>query len=154
MSFGPIDQQEAAVFALEGLRADFQYEVLRALKLAGITQAELARRMNVAPAWVSQILSDDANVTLESIAKVFAALQTECRIETTAIADVNSKVPNKSSSAWQERGGQGEGGRAESRPVADTASFMRIVVRSGGRQGYRMPSNRNGSVRNARTVAA
>lgn len=153
MSFGPFDQQEAAVFALEGLRADFQYEVLRALKLAGITQAELARRMNVAPAWVSQILGDDANVTLESIAKVFAALQTECRIETNTIADANSKVLHKSSSAWQEKG-HGEGGRAESRPVADTASFMRIVVRSGGRQGYRMPSNRNGSVRNARTVAA
>ncbi|WP_276118773.1 helix-turn-helix domain-containing protein [Pararhizobium qamdonense] len=74
MKFGPTDAKEAIIFATEELRADIQYEIMRGMKAAGVSRAELAKRIGVSAAWVSQILSDDANLTIESIAKVFLAL--------------------------------------------------------------------------------
>lgn len=78
MKFGPADNKEALEFAIEELRADVQYEVLRAMKQAGMSQADLARKLGVSQAWVSQILGDDANLTVESLAKVFLALGGQC----------------------------------------------------------------------------
>jgi plasmid maintenance system antidote protein VapI len=72
--FKPNDRSEAEVFAFEGLRADVQYDVLRGMQEAGISKAALAREMNVSAARVSQLLDDDANLTLETIAKIFVAL--------------------------------------------------------------------------------
>lgn len=74
MNFGPKNQEEAVIFAIEELRADVQYDILRSLKEAGLSQAQLAKKMGVSAAWVSQLLSDEANLTVESIAKVYAAL--------------------------------------------------------------------------------
>lgn len=74
MKFGPKNQEEAVIFAIEELRADVQYDILRSLKEAGLSQAQLAKKMGVSAAWVSQLLSDEANLTVESIAKVYAAL--------------------------------------------------------------------------------
>lgn len=79
MKFGPADGREALEFAIEELRADTQYELLRAMKLAGMTQADLARKIGVSQAWVSQMLGDDANLTVESLARVFLALGAQCR---------------------------------------------------------------------------
>ncbi|KAA0698523.1 XRE family transcriptional regulator [Neorhizobium sp. P12A] len=73
MGFGPIDEREAEIFAVEEYRADIQYEMLRAMKAAGLTQAELAKRMRISAAQVSQILGDDANLTAESVARFFRA---------------------------------------------------------------------------------
>lgn len=78
MKFGPADANEALVFATEELKADTQYEVFRALSQAGMSQADLARKIGVSQAWVSQVLSDDANLTLESIAKIFLGLGLQC----------------------------------------------------------------------------
>ncbi len=78
MKFGPMDSKEALEFAIEELRADVQYEVLRAMKQAGMSQADLARKLGVSQAWVSQMLGDDANLTVESLAKVFLALGGQC----------------------------------------------------------------------------
>lgn len=79
MRFGPATVDEALVFAIEELKADTQYEILRALAQAGMTQADLARKLGVSAAWVSQMLGDDANLTIDSIAKIFLALSMQCR---------------------------------------------------------------------------
>lgn len=78
MNFGPKNQEEAVIFEIEALRANVQYDILRALKESGLSQAQLARKMGVSAAWVSQLLSDEANLTVESIAKVYFALGREC----------------------------------------------------------------------------
>lgn len=78
MKFGPADANEALVFAVEELKANTQYEILRALSRAGMTQADLARKLEVTPSWVSQALSDDANLTLDTIAKIFLGLGLQC----------------------------------------------------------------------------
>lgn len=80
MKFGPQNKDEASVFALEELRADVQYEIMRRMKQLGLTQAALAKKIGTSAAWVSQILDDDANLTLESISKVFLALESKCHI--------------------------------------------------------------------------
>lgn len=80
MKLGPQSKNEASVFALEELRADVQYEILKRMKQMGLNQAALARRLGKSPAWVSQILDDDANLTLETIAKVFLALDSKCHV--------------------------------------------------------------------------
>src|SRR5262245_39673026 len=74
MKMGPLDHREAQIFALEELRADIQYQILKALKDEGLSQSDLAKRLGCSPAWISQFLDDDANLTLESISKVFLAL--------------------------------------------------------------------------------
>lgn len=74
MAFGPQNDDETLIFAIEALKADVQFEILRALKDDGLTRAMLAERLNVSPAWVSQILSDNANPTLASLVKIFSAL--------------------------------------------------------------------------------
>jgi transcriptional regulator with XRE-family HTH domain len=78
MKFGPTDANEALIFATEELKADTQYEILRALSNAGMSQADLARKLGVSQAWVSQALSDDANLTIDTIAKIFLGLGLQC----------------------------------------------------------------------------
>jgi ribosome-binding protein aMBF1 (putative translation factor) len=57
--------KKAAVIALK---------VLSALKAQGITQKELAERMNVSPQQISKIVSGQENLTLETIVRLEAAL--------------------------------------------------------------------------------
>lgn len=80
MFFGPRNAKEAEVFALEELRADVQYELAKAIQSAGQSQKSLAEKLGCSPAWISQLLSDDANLTLESISKVFLALNRSCKV--------------------------------------------------------------------------
>jgi ribosome-binding protein aMBF1 (putative translation factor) len=49
-------------------------KVLNALKAQGLTQKELAERMQVSPQQVNKILSGQANLTLETITHLEAAL--------------------------------------------------------------------------------
>lgn len=79
MKFGPADANEAIIFAVEELKANTQYEIIRALARAGMSQADLARKLGVTQSWVSQALSDDANLTLDTIAKIFLGLDLQCR---------------------------------------------------------------------------
>lgn len=93
MNFGPKNNQEAVIFAVEELRASVQYDILRHLKTAGISQAQLAARMGVSAAWISQLLSDDANLTLESVAKVYAALGQKCSVVAEAAVEERRAQP-------------------------------------------------------------
>jgi transcriptional regulator with XRE-family HTH domain len=77
--FKPNDRAEADIFALEELRAEIQYDILRMLHEDGITKAGLARELGVSSARVSQLLDDDANLTLETLAKISVALRRKLR---------------------------------------------------------------------------
>jgi predicted XRE-type DNA-binding protein len=84
VGFGPGNKNEALVFVCEGLRADIQYEILKALKAQNMSQSALAERLGCSPACVSQFLDDDANLTTDSMAKVLLALDpfVGCRFPT------------------------------------------------------------------------
>lgn len=49
-------------------------ELLAAMRGAGLPQVEVARRMRVTQAWVSQILAPGHNLTLRTVERFAAAL--------------------------------------------------------------------------------
>lgn len=72
----PVEPEIKASVALREAVANHVFEIMQA---QGITQAELARRLKKSRAHVCKILGGDANLTLDSLAALSAAL--ECRID-------------------------------------------------------------------------
>jgi transcriptional regulator with XRE-family HTH domain len=58
----------------EGLFIDVATRVIDAMETKNVSRAELARRLNVSPAYVTKILRGHANLSLESLAKLAFAL--------------------------------------------------------------------------------
>lgn len=76
--FGNIEAttyEERLIDAFEDLKFDFQYVIRAALRSRKMTAKKLAAEMGVSASQVSQLLSDDANPTLETLAKALAALE-------------------------------------------------------------------------------
>lgn len=61
-------------FVSETLKADVVEEALQAMKRQGVTQSELARRIGKSRQYVSRLLNESANFTLETIAELSCAL--------------------------------------------------------------------------------
>jgi transcriptional regulator with XRE-family HTH domain len=59
---------------VESMRFDFVEEVERIMEERGVTRAELARRLNSSPAYVTQMFKGLFNPTLLTLAKVALAL--------------------------------------------------------------------------------
>ncbi|WP_193184178.1 helix-turn-helix domain-containing protein [Nisaea sediminum] len=72
--FGPKNDEEKLIFAVEDFKAEIQYEILRAMNAEGLNQKTLSKKMGISAARVSQILDDEANLTTENITKVFYAM--------------------------------------------------------------------------------
>lgn len=71
-----------SVIATEKLVLQVQTEIQRTLNEKKLTQKELAARLNVSPASVSQMMADrGANLTLKTIARIFHALNERVTIE-------------------------------------------------------------------------
>jgi hypothetical protein len=62
------------------LRRAVNAEVLRAMEMAGVTSAELARRLKHAPATVCVMLRPETNYTLDRLEEVARVLGCEVRI--------------------------------------------------------------------------
>ena len=58
----------------EGLFIDIAARVIDAMEARGITRSDLARRLDVSPAYITKILRGHANLSLESLAKLAFAL--------------------------------------------------------------------------------
>jgi len=67
-------------YVMEGLYLDLMEQVSVYMYDRDITQAELARRMAVSEARVSQLFADSSNLTLKTIAKMLIALDAESSI--------------------------------------------------------------------------
>ncbi|SDG49531.1 helix-turn-helix domain-containing protein [Pelagibacterium luteolum] len=145
MNFGPVDANEAQIFAVEELRADVQYEVLRALKADGLKQADLAARLGCSAAWVSQLLSDDANLTLESVAKIFFALNRRWEGRVEPVDDHIQKVcgaeAGTRSSSWR----QTESEEYQGHGTAATSKLLMAICRdTHSKRAYDAGLNDNG----------
>ena len=73
-SLGPQSADEAEIFAIEVLRADLQHAIHQAMKRHRVSRKALARLLGCSPKNVSQLLSEDGNPTIETVARVFHAL--------------------------------------------------------------------------------
>ena len=72
---------ENMIFAEEALIVDAQTAINTLMVELGVSRAELAERLGVSQARVSQMFSDNAkNLTLRTLARVFHALGDHCRI--------------------------------------------------------------------------
>ncbi len=143
MTFGPQNYREALTFAVEELRAALQYEMLRALDEEGISQTALAERLNCSPAWVSQLLGDDANLTLESIAKVFLALGRRCVPSTEPSDYANLFLPKGADvgiGEWLQVGGDDLQRKSQR---ASICLEELLTALSGDRDAYIGPANDN-----------
>jgi len=80
-AFGAKSEQEREVFAIEGLRADVQLTIQEVMFAKGITRSHLAKLLGCSPANVTQLLAEDGNPTIESIARVFHALGDTCKFQ-------------------------------------------------------------------------
>lgn len=73
--FGPQTEEEKEIFALEALVVSVQIALHRAMTKHGVSSKQLAERLGMSPARVSQIFSDKGpNLTLRTIAKIQSAL--------------------------------------------------------------------------------
>jgi hypothetical protein len=72
---------EEMIFAEEAVIVEAQTAIHTLMEDLGVNRAELARRLDVSDARVSQMFSDMAkNLTLRTLGRVFRALGQECRI--------------------------------------------------------------------------
>lgn len=88
----------------EGLFLDVASRIIDIMDAHGVTRSELARRLNVSPAYITKMLRGHANLSLESLAKVAYAIgfKWECvLIPKDAKVDVLSLTYESGASAIQ-----------------------------------------------------
>lgn len=92
-------------------------EIYTAMQRAGVSRAELARRLGTSPAYVTKILRGSANFTLESLARLAHALGGEFKFHiappgmTTRWLDVASRPERPARRPGQDRRGGPRRGR-------------------------------------------
>jgi ribosome-binding protein aMBF1 (putative translation factor) len=76
--FGPRNEEEKVVFAAEGLLADVQLAIQTSMHEQGVTKSQLAARLGCTPSNITQLLSEDARLKVQTVAKIFHALGMTC----------------------------------------------------------------------------
>jgi hypothetical protein len=66
-AFGPRNEQEREIFAIEELRADVQLTIQEVMHAKGITRSDLAKSLGCSPANVTQFLAEDGNPTIDTL---------------------------------------------------------------------------------------
>jgi DNA-binding transcriptional ArsR family regulator len=95
------DKELEQAYLEEGFISDVQIDIVRMLSEKHVSRSELARRLKVSPASVTQMLGDGgANLTSRTIARAYLALNEEAAICTKRelkklreMADADSKPP-------------------------------------------------------------
>ena len=90
--FGPKNRKESEVYAVEGLLAETQYCIESVMNQKTVSRSELARRLDCTPANVSQMLSEDSNLRLESVARIFHALGDTCIVRSRYLESSKASV--------------------------------------------------------------
>lgn len=70
-------------FWFETAKLDFSVELNRMFKRCGMTQAELANRIDSSPAYITKIFRGDTNFTIETMVKLARAVDGELQIQIT-----------------------------------------------------------------------
>ena len=88
--FGPKSANEAIVYAVEDLIAETQYCIQRVMNEKKISRSSLARSLGCSPANVTQMLSEDSNLRLDTVARIFHALGDKCILNSDFLEGVDS----------------------------------------------------------------
>ncbi|WP_066705352.1 helix-turn-helix domain-containing protein [Celeribacter ethanolicus] len=112
--FGPQNDGEKEAFAIEALVFSVQVALQKAMNRNGVTNKQLAERLGMTPARVSQIFSTKgANLTLKTIARIQEALGEEFEliskqdirrpVNTRRVQEFRLYVARGNSSVWKEQ---------------------------------------------------
>jgi cyanate lyase len=85
------DPEYRRLFAVEALIAAAADLIARLMAAQGVTKAELARRLGKSPAWVSQLLGGNANMTVRTLAEVAWTLGAEVRLDSHRTASASRR---------------------------------------------------------------
>lgn len=77
-----LDKKKDASVQEGVLKLKIMEKIFRLMEEKKVSQAKLARKLNVSRAHVSKMLADDRNLTLTSVAKIFSALGEELEVMT------------------------------------------------------------------------
>ena len=77
---------------VEQAKLDYTVGIVALMRKHDVSRAELARRLDVSPAYVTKVLKADANLTIESMVKMARALDGTVRIQVTPHEAENSWV--------------------------------------------------------------
>lgn len=86
---------EDLIVAEEALVADVQFAIHNLMEKKGVSRSNLATKLGISAARVSQLFQDDAqNLTLRTIARIFAVLGEEAQVTSSTLREI---IPVKSS---------------------------------------------------------
>lgn len=99
-----MSHEKRRVLAEDNLVIDFQYALIDALRTKGVNKEQLAQMLGVSKSRISQWLSEDANPTMRTVARVFDALDyrveiTPCDLNGVASPDVATSGVSKVNAA-------------------------------------------------------
>jgi|GEM_PF-2782626 len=89
--FKPASPEEELSDVVEALRVDIQFAIQHAMKKLNISQKQLAEKIGCSAGNVSQMLREDANLTVESVGRTFWALGIQPKF-TTDILDQDQEM--------------------------------------------------------------
>ena len=72
--------RETHEYRAEGASIEFTNAMVTRMREAKVSRSELARKIDVSPAYISKILRGDTNFSLETIVKIANALNCELRL--------------------------------------------------------------------------
>ena len=80
------------LYAIEGLVADAAELLARLMEEQDVNKAELARRLGKSRAWVTQLLSGKANMTIRTFAEAVHVLGAQVKLSTRAGATERNRA--------------------------------------------------------------
>ena len=148
-AFGPKSKQEREVFAIEELRADVQMTIQEVMAAKGITRSHLAKSLGCSPANVTQLLAEDGNPTIETIARVFYALGDACKVQSAFLEEQAYRASSVRHSeahtvgSWQLEGPVHMDSRGKRPQLQPTTEMVIQVARDAGRRHAPPAHNQN-----------
>lgn len=68
-------------FKIDAAKLELSEQIYNAMEECGVTEAELARRLDVSRAYVNKVLKGTANLTIESLVKIGAAIGRDLNVK-------------------------------------------------------------------------
>jgi transcriptional regulator with XRE-family HTH domain len=146
-AFGPKSEQERLVFATEDLRADVQLTIQEVMFAKGITRSDLAKLLGCSPANVTQLLAEDGNPTIETIARVFYALGDVCKFQSAFLEQQPPRSgrvrhpEDQAMASWQIAAPAETESRGKRRQLQPTTEFVIQVARDAARRQVEVPAH-------------
>jgi len=127
------DPEYRRLYAIEGLIADAAELVARLMEEQGVNKAELARRLGKSRAWVTQLLSGKANMTMRTFAEVVHALGAQVKLgaetEETGL-DQPAPFQSRAAALWRAKSGPSRASSLPNRSRWAQGSELRPGVHS------------------------